>query len=177
MKIEEILPTLIMMDAQKMYMVRAMPEPTQEKKTEKVVPGQKLEKTGETERILGYSAEKYISSGNNGSSDLWLAEGLGTFMAYSAGGPAGGRRGGSTASGEEWERALAGRELFPLRVVSHNKEGKEISRMEVTAIEKKSQPDSLFTPPDDYQKMDMGAMMRGMIPGGLPGGMKLPGSR
>jgi hypothetical protein len=37
--------------------------------------------------------------------------------------------------------------------------------MEVTAIDKKSLPDSLFVPPDGYQKFDMGGMMRGMIPG------------
>ena len=37
--------------------------------------------------------------------------------------------------------------------------------MEVTGIEKKSLPDSMFTPPEDYKKFDMGGMMKGLIPG------------
>ena len=84
-----------------------------------------------------------------------------------------------------WERALEGKELFPLRVVAHEKGGSaraekgkssdkakskgkasgDTFRMDVTAIDKTSLPDSMFTPPPGYQKFDMGAMMRGMIPG------------
>jgi hypothetical protein len=89
---------------------------------------------------------------------MWLAEGLGTFMAFNQN-PMGGARGGSTPPA--WERALAGKELFPLRVAGKDKAGKESFRMEVTAIEKTSLPDSMFTPPAGYQKLDMGGMMKG----------------
>lgn len=154
---------LMLMDSEKMYMVMPIPESAAEtvaKKGEEV----KLEKTNETEKILGYTATKYIATTDKTKSELWLAEGLGSFMAMNREGPmGGGKRGG--AAGKDWERALAGKDLFPLRVVGLNKAGKEDSRMEVTAISKEKQPDSLFNPPAGYQKFDMGGMMKGMIPG------------
>lgn len=124
------------------------------------------EKTGEKETILGYSAEKYLASSSDGKTDLWLAEGLGSFMMAHGGGPMGGKRG--AAAPQAWERALAGKDLFPVRVVGHDKDGKENFRMEVTAVEKKPLRDSLFTPPAGYQKFDLGGMMQGMMPG-MPG--------
>jgi hypothetical protein len=164
--------TTIVMDEQRMYMVQAMPAAASPSPADKADDGTTLEKTGEKDRILGYPAEKYISTSPQGQkTELWLAEGLGSFMAFSNSNPmGGGRRGGGGGSGgQAWERALAGKELFPLRVVSKDKDGKEF-RMEATAIEKKSFPDSLFAPPADYQKLDMGNMMKGMMPGGRPAG-------
>lgn len=150
----------MIMDEQKTYMVMAMPQTAIDamgKKGEDV----QLEKTGETEKILGYTATKYIATNEGTKTDLWLAEGLGTFMGFNNN-PMGGRR---AAAPQAWERALAGKELFPLRVVGKDKSGKESFRMEVTAVDKRSLPDSLFTPPADYKKFDMGGMMKGMIPG------------
>jgi hypothetical protein len=54
-----------------------------------------------------------------------------------------------------------------MRVVG--KDGRDTFRMEVTAIEKTSLPDSLFSPPPGYQKFDMGGMMKGMMKGMIPG--------
>lgn len=153
----------MLMDDQKMYMTMAMPDVAKQA-AEKKAADVKLEKTAETEKILGYTATKYISTYEDTKTDLWLAEGLGTFMGYNNNNPMGGRRGGN-ASTPAWEQALAGKELFPLRVVGHDKGGKENFRMEVTAIDKQTLPDSLFTPPADYQKFDMGGMMKGMMPG------------
>jgi hypothetical protein len=95
---------------------------------------------------------------------MWLAEGLGTFMSFNQSNPmAGGRSGrGGAQPSQDWERALAGKELFPLRVVSKDKSGKDSFKMEATAINKQTLPDSLFTPPASYQKLDMG-MMKGMM--------------
>lgn len=154
--------TTVIMDAQKMYMTMAKPEggaPEARKGEES-----KLEKTGEKETILGYATEKYISTHKGTSTEMWLVEGLGTFMMAESGNPMGGGGRGSSAP-PGWERALAGKELFPLRVVDKDKNGKETSRMEVTAIEKKALPDALFSPPADYQKFDMGGMMKGLMPG------------
>jgi hypothetical protein len=169
----------IIMDEQKTYMVMALPQGAADaiaKQNEDV----KLEKTNETEKILGYTATKYISTEKNGTeTELWLAEGLGTFATFTNQNPMGRGRG---AAPKAWERALEGKELFPLRVVGREKGspraekgksadkakgkgGNESFRMEVTAIDKKSLPDTLFTPPAGYQKFDMGGMMRGMIPG------------
>ena len=150
----------MIMDEQKSYMVMALPQAAIDaaaNKTDDV----KLEKTGETEKILGHTATKYISTHEGTKTDLWLAEGLGTFMGFNQN-PMGGKR---AAAPQAWERALAGKELFPMRVVGKDKGGKESFRMEVTSIEKQSLPDSLFAPPDGYKKFDMGAMMKGMIPG------------
>jgi hypothetical protein len=149
---------ITMMDSEKMYMVMAIPDVAEAKagKDDDV----KLEKTGEKEKILGYTAEKYISTHKNEKTEMWLAEGLGTFMAM-----AGGNGMGKKAAPKSWERALAGKELFPMRVVGFDKSGKESFRMETTAINKQSLPDSLFVPPADYQKLDMGGMMKGLIPG------------
>jgi outer membrane lipoprotein-sorting protein len=157
--------SIMLMDEQKMYMVTPMQDletPADKKGGE----APKLEKTGETEKILGYTAEKYISTHENTKTELWLAEGIGTFVGFSGGrGPMGGR-GGPPPQG--WERALAGKEFFPLRVVTHDKANKQTFKMEVTNIDKGALPDGMFAPPADYQKFDMGGMMKGMMPG-IPG--------
>lgn len=156
---------IMMMDEQKMYMTMTLPEAAVEAATKKADEVQ-LQKTSETEKILGYTATKYIVTDKNGSTtDMWLAEGLGTFMSFNQGNPMGGKP--NNANAQAWERALAGKELFPLRVVGKDKAAKETFRMEVTGIEKKSLPDSFFAPPADYQKLDMGGMggMGGMLKG------------
>lgn len=157
--------TMMIMDEQKMYMTMAMPEASAQKSGKKSEDAT-LEKTGEKETILGYLAEKFIATHDGNKTEMWLAEGLGTFMMARGGGPMGGRggRGGGDAA-QGWEKALAGKDLFPLRVVSKDASGKETFRMEATAIDKKPLADSLFVPPAGYQKFDMGGMMKGMIPG------------
>jgi hypothetical protein len=152
----------MIMNEQKMYMTMAMPDatpPASTKKSDEV----KLEKTGDKETIHGHSAEKYIATSADSKTELWLGQGLGSFM-MAKGNPMGRGRGSDSAM-QAWERALAGKELFPLRVIGKDKDGKETFRMEATAIEKTSLPDSMFTPPPGFQKFDMGGMMKGMIPG------------
>ncbi|MDO8543446.1 MAG: DUF4412 domain-containing protein [Opitutaceae bacterium] len=155
---------LVLMDAQRMYMVMPMGEVTNAV-AEKSGPEATLEKTGETEKILGYTAEKYISTYQGSKTELWLAEGLGSFTGM-AKNPMGGGRGGSAP--KAWERSLAGKPLFPLRVVDRDKSGKESFRMEATSIDKQALPDGMFTPPADYQKMDMGGMMMPGMMRGMP---------
>ena len=172
----------MIMDEQKSYMVMALPQSAADAiaKRESEV---NLEKTNETEKILGYTATKYIVTDNGAETELWLAEGLGPFMPFRSQNPMGR---GRAPEPKAWERALEGKELFPLRVVGYDRGGSaraekgkssdkakskgkgaggETFRMDVTAIDKTSLPDSMFTPPPGYQKFDMGAMMRGMIPG------------
>jgi hypothetical protein len=156
----------LVMEAQRMYVVQAMPEPGAAAPGERAVEAPTLEKTGEKQTILGYAAEKFLSTHQGGKTELWLAEGLGTFASPPMSSGRGAARGGAPG-GQGWERALAGKELFPLRVVSHDKDGNEF-RMEATAIEKKVLPDSLFSAPAGYQKLDMGGMMKGMMPGMRP---------
>lgn len=158
------------MDEQHMYMTMAMPEPSETQAKQKKTSDVKVEDTGITEKILGYTAKKFISTSNDSTTEMWLAEGLGTFMSFNQN-PMGGRGGrGGSPGGLDWEKALGGmKDAFPLRVISKDKSGKESFKMEATAIDKAPLPDSLFSPPDGYQKFDMGGMMKGMIPGGFGG--------
>ena len=166
--------TTIIMDEQKMYMTMAMPETTATDRGGKTEEA-KLEKTGQTEKILGYLATKFTSTSQGTTTELWLAEGIGTFLSMAGKSPMGGGRKGSSPEAQSWEKALAGKDLFPLRVVGKDKSGKESYRMEATAINKQSIPDSQFAPPAGYQKFDMGGM-GGMLKGLLPGGSRYSGS-
>ena len=56
---------------------------------------------------------------------------------------------------------------FPMRVVSNNAKG--TFRLDVTAVQKESEPDSEFAPPAGWRKFDIGSMMGGAFPGGMPG--------
>lgn len=158
--------TIILMDSEKMYMTMAIPDtPAESGRPGKAGETATLEKTGQTEKILGYTAEKYISKSKDTTTELWLSEGLGSFVGFSNSGPMGGKRGGGASAAQAWERALAGKSLFPLRVVSKDKASKETFRMEATSVDQTALPDSLFAPPAGYQKFDMGGMMKGLMPG------------
>jgi hypothetical protein len=65
-----------------------------------------------------------------------------------------------------WEKALMGKNFFPLRVVTQNAKGKELSRMEAVSVEKGAQDASYFAPPAGATKFSLGDMMKGM---GIPG--------
>lgn len=121
-----------------------------------------LEKTGQTDKILGYVCELFTLKENGKTTELWLADGLGSFMGLGGGNPFGGRPTPKTA----WEQALAGKTGFPLRVIERAAGGKENSRMEVTKIDPSPLPDSLFAPPADYQRFEMPAGLPGMPQGG-----------
>jgi len=106
-----------------------------------------IKKTGNTETIAGYKCEHVLVTDKGETSDVCTATGLGAFRM-----PGGGR--GGPPKAESWESGV-GDGGFPLKVT---KAGKVV--MEVTKIDKKALDASLFAPPADYQKLDMGAMMR-----------------
>jgi hypothetical protein len=169
--------TILMLD-QKMFMTQAMPKQVAAAGLAEGAAGATVEITTTKEKILGYDCVKYVAQSKEGTSEIWVTDQLGAFLGL--GGPAmgGGRRGSGASAPQGWEAALAGKGVFPLRVVT-SAGGKETFRLEATAIEKVALPDSTFSTPADFQ--DLGGMMRGMgMPGGipgLPGGMKLPGGR
>jgi hypothetical protein len=140
----------ILMPGQKMYMVRPMPEP--KKPDGPASPANNVEfiRTGETETILGYKCEKIIVKSKDGDAEIWGAEGLGTFRSMGGRNPM-----GRPAPKSDWEAAMAEHGFFPLRMLSHDKSGKEQMRMEAVAIDPKSPDDSLFAPPADFQKFEM----------------------
>jgi hypothetical protein len=149
----------ILMPQQKMYMVRPLQSDTGKTRPQDEAT---LEKTSETETILGYPCVKYIAKSKDSTADLWLTDKLGSFAGFGGGGGPMGRNSGGPKA-QSWARALEGKDFFPLRVVSTQTKSGEKFTMEAVSVEKQTLPDSLFTPPEDYQ--DMGGMMRGL--GGL----------
>jgi hypothetical protein len=153
---------IVLMPGQNMYMVMAMQDVAGA--ASKANTGTPLEKTSETETILGYLCTKYVSTERGVTTEIWAAEGIGNFMAAnSSGNPM------RQAARNKWEQDLVDKGAFPLRVVSRNRGGKETSRMEVVAIDKRSVPDSHFAIPDGYQRFEMGGMMKGLMKGLVPG--------
>jgi hypothetical protein len=152
---------LILMEAQKMYMSRPLPQPGA------VPPGAKsaydpsqhsLEATGTKETILGYECTKYVSKGPEETADIWVTDQLGTFAGLFHGGAPGQHAQAPAA----WEEAIKGKGFFPMKVVATGKHG--TTTLEVTAINKESLPDSLFAAPEGWR--DLSAMMGALMPGG-----------
>lgn len=148
---------LMLIDSEKMYMVMKMPEAPQGKAEKEEGT---IEKTSETAVIAGYTATKYLvrSKDSKEPIEVWATEDLGTFFnPDSFGGPFGGK-----SKPPVWESLLRNKGFFPLRTIIREKRTE--TRMEVVAVEKASLPDSLFTPPAGYKRMDMPGM-GGLIPG------------
>lgn len=171
--------TTILMLEQKMFMIRPLTKPAVPAAASAVDAGSgDVVKTGTVEKILGYDCVKYTAQSKDGATETWVTDQLGPFMGMGAGGSPmggmGGRRGPGAGAppAQAWEQALAGKNLFPLRVVTTSG-GKETFRMEATSVDRVALPASTFAPPADFR--DIGEMMRGMgMPGGMPG-MKPPG--
>lgn len=165
---------ITLMPQQKMYMVMAMPKPEDfsDGKTD-AKTDYTFEKTGETAKICGYNCTKYIATFKDGKSEIWATDQLGTYLGTGGGGGGMGGQRGKNAQAYAWEKALIGKNFFPLRTVVFGKDGKEAVRMEATSVEKQSLPASLFAPPADFQKFEMppmGDMMKGMMKGIMKGG-------
>lgn len=170
--------TTILMVDQKMYMTRPFPKATAAATAEGVA-GTVVEITTTKEKILGYDCVKYLATAKEGTTEIWATDQLGGFFGMGGGMNGGGGRGGpGGAPAQAWEKALMGKGVFPLRVVTSGS-GKETFRMEATAVQPQTLPAEYFAAPADFHSMS--DMMRGMgMPGGipgLPGGMKLPGGR
>lgn len=162
----------MIMPEQHMYFVQPMQQTLA--KAEEKIGDVSLEKTDEHEKILGYTTTKYIAHSKEGTSQIWVTDELGTFAGLGSGGSSlgfGRRPNANRPVGQAWEEAFKGKQAFPMRVITTSTSGQPLSKLEVTAVDKKSLPDAEFQPPADCRKIDFGAMMQGM---GLPGGMHLP---
>lgn len=153
----------VLMPQQHMYMIMpirraAGPQAPGESATTEA----KVEKTGRTEKILGYLCEEYVTTDHGQNISMWLTDQLGSFMGLASGNPMGGMMGGRGAkSGQSsgWESLLKAKGgVFPLRVVVADKSGKDSFRLEAKKIEPTTLADDLFRPPADFQKFSMPAM-------------------
>jgi hypothetical protein len=117
-----------------------------------------VKKLGTSQTVLGMSCDDYEVTSNGGSpTRMCVTSALGRFTLPQMSGGIG----RSASPPPAWARAFGNKPMFPLKVWSP--EGK--MAMEVTAIDKGSVPESMFTIPDGY--VDMAAMMGGMR-GGRP---------
>jgi hypothetical protein len=162
---------LILMPQQKMYMVQPFPQPPADKAAAAGAGnaakafGADVQVTSEKETILGYECTKIVSTSADGTAEVWVTDQLGSFMGLSPGAGGPGRR---PQVPQAWESALKGKNFFPMRVVG-SRTGQGSFRLEVTSVEKASEPDSLFAAPDGWRKLDLGSMMGGAMPGAFPG--------
>jgi hypothetical protein len=118
-----------------------------------------LEKDGQTAKIHGYPVEKYFVIGEEGTTELWLAQGLGQYTGFGEGYD---RRPEhipgvdvpENPDPQPWEFALAGTGLFPLRVITRDGLGREVFRLEARSITAQSIDDRLLAPSPTYKKVD-----------------------
>ena len=149
---------LVVMPAQKMYM--EMPLKLDNMPTIKGVDKEgaldkaPFEKTGETRKILGYTAHEFHFDADGEKMVIWATEELGS-MPYS-------RNPMMAGWGKAMSKVTGLEAFFPLEIVGHEK-GKVAFRMTVEDIEKKKLSDSLFTPPAGFRKMTMPSGMGGFM--------------
>ena len=94
--------------------------------------------TKQFELIAGHKCEHIIVTLGVQKTDICMGKGLGVFIM-----PAG------LGRAEGWDRVMAEANGFPLKVTRANGS----VTMEVTKIERKALPESLFSVPDTYSKM------------------------
>jgi hypothetical protein len=130
------------MPAQRMYMVMPLPD-------DAAAGGRTPEvtKTGRRETIAGHACEHFLVKTEQQTMDVCLATDLPAMM---MGGGMG--RGGRGASADAWVRALGRQPGFPLKVTV---QGANEAMLEVTGIEPKKLDAALFSPPSDFQRMQM----------------------
>jgi hypothetical protein len=95
-------------------------------------------KTGKTEEMHGYTCEQWLLKEDGEMEiEIWMAKGLQPIKGI----------GGKVPFG--------GDDAMPFKVITRTADGEEISRMEVTAISKKSIDDDTFTLPKDYKQVSL----------------------
>jgi hypothetical protein len=113
----------------------------------KPTPAPKVQKIGKIEKVAGLDCENWTIDDGAEKVDVCASKGIAYFdLASNA-------KAGSAET--PWAVALTTEKAFPLRVVVHDKAGKEAYRAEVTRADRKKLDDSLFKPPVAYKKADL----------------------
>jgi hypothetical protein len=113
----------------------------------KATPAPKVQKTGRNEKIAGLDCENWTIDDGSEKVDVCASKGIAYFdLASNA-------KAGSAETA--WAVALTTEKAFPLRVVVHDKSGKEEYRADATRADRKKLDDSLFKPPAAYKKADL----------------------
>jgi len=111
-----------------------------------------LQKTGETEKISGYSCDQFLVKTEGGEIEIWATKGLGTAGTFrtSISDPLPGS--------SPWQSELLAQGYFPLITIERDSDGEELTRFEATSFQKKSIIESLFRVPSGYDKIDISAL-------------------
>ncbi|MGM0547239.1 MAG: DUF4412 domain-containing protein [Bacteroidota bacterium] len=110
-----------------------------------------LNKTGETKTIAGRKCEVWEMNSEDGTFEVCMAKGLGTFMMP--------QTEMQQQQAPDWAKQFWEDGAMPLEIVEVEN-GNQSVKMKATKIEEKSLSDDLFEVPDDYR--DMSGMMQGM---------------
>jgi hypothetical protein len=136
--------TFAILDPMKVYM--EIDHATLEAAAAKV-PAPKVTETGKHETVAGTDCEDWdIVEAGGKHATVCVAHGI-SFFDFSV------MRPGGPTTPAGWIEELRAKQAFPLKAVELDPSGKELSRMEVTKIEKKSEADALFTIPAGYRSM------------------------
>ena len=150
---------IAVMDKQKMYMVSQLhPEKFSYGKDHHF----KMNKTGRSEKILGYSCQEWDYTSDEGSGKIWFAKGIGNWWGTSMAA----QSDKLSPSQKAMVKMVLSEKLFPMKYEFSKKSGEADGTMEVTRIEKKSLSSGMFKPPAGYKKMEMPSL------GGSPSGKK-----
>ena len=137
---------LFFLDAQKVYMEMDFSKPTATPNTNPDTAT--ASKTGKTDTVAGYECELWSAQDASGKrSEVCIAKGIAYF-------DVGSLRPGGQGAVSPMAKEFRDSKSFPLRSVEYDKDGKELTRMEVTKIEKKKLEPATFAMPTDYKKID-----------------------
>jgi hypothetical protein len=140
---------VVLMDSQKLAMQMPIPTPGATSAVATASKTGKVTRTGKHETVAGYDCEDWEITHETGKREsACVAEGLSFFDLSTMAGTVGG-------VSPSWVDELRERGGFPLRTIETDPAGKEISRMEVTKIEKKPIDAANFTVPAAYHLMQM----------------------
>jgi hypothetical protein len=134
----------MVMDKEKMIMEMPM-----EKASAKVSEARLPTKTTKTQKIAGYDCEQWIDKHGGGEVELWTNNQIGRIVIPE------GPMGAGLLPSAAMQRLLKQGNYFPFLMVERDRTGKEITRLEVTSVEKKPVEDTVFATPTGYQKMEM----------------------
>jgi hypothetical protein len=109
----------------------------------------RIDKSGKHETVAGVDCERWTVHDGGKRSEVCIAQGIAFF-------DMGSLKSGHGAGGLAKE--LRDKKLFPLRDVEYDASGKELSRMEVTKVEKKTISDAELSVPKGYAKIALPGM-------------------
>jgi hypothetical protein len=135
----------MVLDKDRMIMEMPMEGKALSKKPEPALP----KKTGKTQKIAGIDCEQWLDKNFQGEVELWTSNDMGRLFIPE------GPMGDGLIPSASIQKLLKQGTYFPMLLVERDKTGKEITRLEVTNVEKKMVDEATFTPPAGYQKIDM----------------------